>query len=133
GVDSEGYSGKIIIMSQEQFDSVGGEGMDHQEALDCGVTMDNAGLYRDAELNIFNHIAKEFDGLVLQDGTKYDYDKINKGIQNTNVYNTWYTRYSKKEVYIAIFIVEYQKTVENIASTILNLEYFSHLIYDWGS
>jgi len=133
GVDSEGYSGKIIIMSQEQFDSLGGEGMDHQEALDCGFTMDNAGLNRDAELNIFNHIAKEFDGLELQDGTKYDYDKINKGIQNTNVYNTWSTSYSKKEMYIGTFKLQYEKTVENIASTIINHEYFSHLINDWGS
>ncbi|MEM9337618.1 MAG: RHS repeat-associated core domain-containing protein [Bacteroidota bacterium] len=56
GVDSEGFTGDILIMDENTFNLLGGNGLDHDVAMSAGTLIRKAGLSPEAAANVFTHV-----------------------------------------------------------------------------
>src|SRR5690606_1130653 len=66
-VDSEGYTGDVLIMSKERYNNLSAGGLitiDHEVAVDNSTHFDFAGLSLGTEAKIENHIANQYHGPV---------------------------------------------------------------------
>ncbi len=85
GVDSEGFTGDIIIMDIELFSALRGAGMDHRLAVIYGCNIANATLSSQALSNIYTDILEamtEIDISDLYHGKVSIYDEVS--------YDGWY-------------------------------------------
>lgn len=138
GVDSEGYTGDVIIMNKEKYNELSKGGLqtiDHMDAYREGIHLDKANLNLYFEVKIETHIANQYRGkvggnpLILNnkitilkgDETTISKDKVPSHYADGKFV---YTNGSKHR--------QWESTVENIQTTTIAHEEWSHNRNNWG-
>ena len=87
GVDSEGYTGDIIVMDADKFDMLTNNGesvLDHDQVMKWAefsphaMKLNDAGLSIEAYSNVLTHVVTQLQGESF-DGTKLDFEKLEGG------------------------------------------------------
>ena len=135
GTTKEGFTGTIIILKGTGYVDV--SNLSSFFLLNTFgmlfTTLDGA---RDSHLmtdrslkNVYNNVIKYFDGISLF-GRTFSYRSISGGIKyDPKEENAaWYTLTKTNEIYFGPIPNSYEYTVENIASSVIVHEWYSHMI-----
>ena len=144
GTTSEGFQGDILIYSGNDEINFGDMTREEVfknysndiETLDMELSYAAGGIERKYLSNIWTHIASHFEGLQVYDEkfTLSSFEDKRIKFQSDNINTCWYTitpydSSSLPSIYgTSNNIYNYESTVENIASSIIVHEWYSHVI-----